>query len=122
MNQVRRLFSLADKDASGTITWEEFMKQLDEPDMEKYFTSLDIDASEARGLFLLLDTDESGHIDSDEFMQGCLRLRGPAKAIDLATLMYFNKRLINWFRDRFQSFDECLDSIEESLATGAIAR
>merc|ERR1712056_91943 len=62
MNQVRRLFSITDKDSSGTITWQDFMRQLDEPEMEKYFTSLDIDPSEARGLFLLLDTDESGHI------------------------------------------------------------
>merc|ERR1719222_707680 len=97
------------------ISREEFMSQLEDPDMCQWFTSLDIDPSEARALFLLLDTDESGAIDSEEFMQGCLRLRGPAKAIDLATLMYFNKRLINWFRERFQNFDESLEIIEEAL-------
>ena len=31
-----------------------------------------------------------------EFIQGCLRLRGQAKAIDLATLIYMTKRTARW--------------------------
>merc|ERR1712060_142050 len=39
----------------------------------------------------------------------------------MGTLMYFNKRLINWFRERFnhldESFESILDSIDDSPPT-----
>eukprot|EP00913_Durusdinium_trenchii_P024235 g22754.t1 len=40
-----------------------------------------------QGLFLLLDIDDQGYIDVEEFIAGCCRIHGPAKAIDLTTLM-----------------------------------
>eukprot|EP00929_Paragymnodinium_shiwhaense_P051451 TRINITY_DN25890_c0_g2_i1.p1 TRINITY_DN25890_c0_g2~~TRINITY_DN25890_c0_g2_i1.p1 ORF type:complete len:1165 (-),score=239.14 TRINITY_DN25890_c0_g2_i1:263-3757(-) len=104
--QVRRLFRMSDTDDDGKITWEEFTYQLTMPGMDKYFSALDIDIGEARGLFLLLDTDESGEVDMEEFVLGCLRLRGPAKAIDLATLMYFSKRSLVWSVERQESLSD----------------
>ena len=50
-------------------------------------------ARQARGLFNLLDADDSGSISVKEFIQGCLRLRGQAKSIDVATLIYMTKRM-----------------------------
>merc|ERR1740121_1193681 len=109
------LFHITDKDGSGTICWEEFCETLNEPDMEKYFKSLDIDREEARGLFLLLDTDASGLIDAEEFTQGCLRLRGAARAIDLSTLMYSQKRMLQWFKEKMQTIEVLLLCIQEYL-------
>eukprot|EP00439_Symbiodinium_sp_Y106_P060174 s1143_g8.t2 len=40
-----------------------------------------------QGLFRLLDIDNEGSIDVEEFIAGCCRIHGPAKAIDLTTLM-----------------------------------
>merc|ERR1712060_867700 len=34
-----------------------------------------------------MDWDNGGSVDAEEFLSGCLRLRGPAKAIDLALLI-----------------------------------
>merc|ERR1711920_1086137 len=44
-----------------------------------------------------LDLDGSGAIDAEEFLSGCLRLRGPAKALDLALLMREVKQLVRSF-------------------------
>merc|ERR1719321_1048174 len=57
-----------------------------------YFESVDLDVAEAKGLFKLLDRNGNGVVEAEEFVLGCLRLRGNAKAIDLATLMYENRR------------------------------
>merc|ERR1712110_34088 len=75
------------------MTWPEFEHQLGSPQMETYFKSLDLDTSEAKGLFSLLDIEETGAVDAEDFIMGCLRLRGPARAIDLATLMAETRRL-----------------------------
>jgi hypothetical protein len=96
-SHMRILFLQTDKDSSGVLSWEEFDSKLEDADMVRCFKMLDIDNSEAKGLFTLLDTDMSGEIDAEEFVMGCLRLKGNAKAIDLATLMYFNKRMATWW-------------------------
>merc|ERR1712129_247437 len=57
------------------------------PAMHLYFETIDLDLREAEDLFHLIDIDNSGSIDPEEFVNGCIRLQGPAKAIDLATLM-----------------------------------
>lgn len=114
INQVKAILHGNEAEPScETLTWDGFAKRLGEPGVDKYFTAMDIDIADARGLFLLLDTDESGEVDSEEFIQGCLRLRGPAKSIDVATLLYFNKRMFGWWRTNMQSLGESVDRIIE---------
>merc|ERR1719329_1002657 len=93
LQHMRSLFSWADTDKNGTLSWSEFERQLQNPNMEEFFASIDVDLSEAEGVFRLLDNDESGEIDLDEFLNGCLGLHGPAKAIHLSTLMYEARNL-----------------------------
>jgi len=91
INNVRELF----KDASDStkMTWDSFVGQLGTPEMRAYFNAIDLDPSEARGLFRLLDIDDSGTINAEEFLNGALRLRGPAKALDLALVMRETRRM-----------------------------
>jgi len=58
-----------------------------------FFAALEIEADLAWDVFKLIDTDEGGSLDIDEFVTGCLRLRGPAKSLDVAKLHYMCKRL-----------------------------
>jgi len=87
LHTIRRMFAGIDEDRSGDITWEEFEAKLDHPDMQVYFKTIDVGIEEAQALFHLIDMDHSGSIDPEEFVNGCIRLHGPAKAIDLAALM-----------------------------------
>jgi len=81
--QARRVFKSLDLDFSGHITVEEVEHHLENPEVQAYFKSIDVDPSEARGLFKLLDADGSGRIEFNEFLEICLRLQGNAKAVDL---------------------------------------
>lgn len=92
VGRMREFYSVADSDKNGMISWTEFQAQLTNPLAMDYFQAIGLEMSEARDLFELLDVDESGEVESEEFVMGCLRLRGPAKAIDLATLMYDHMR------------------------------
>jgi len=110
--QLRHLFRTADLNGDGHLTWEEFERFLDNAEQSKYFlNALNMDAREAKGLFLLLDTAECGHVSFEELLDGVLRLRGTAQAIDLATLMYCNKRMITWLRERLNSMQDSVDSL-----------
>lgn len=86
VRNARLVFTAVDYNKNGTITWEDFESALDHPNMLNFFEAVDIRPSEARTLFDLLDTSGDGRISADEFLQGCLRVRGPSKALDLLIL------------------------------------
>lgn len=86
VKSAQTVFERADHTRDGTITWADFEISMAHVDVETFFSSIDLDVSQAQGLFELLDTSSDGFISSDEFLKGCLRLRGPAKALDLLAL------------------------------------
>lgn len=82
---VRDLFFAGGMDRE--ITLEEFKTKLDNKHMQEYFQTLDLDTGESDALFQLLDVDGSGSVSPEEMVNGCLRLSGPALAIEIALLM-----------------------------------
>merc|ERR1712032_320465 len=93
INRFKSLFQTLDCDNSGFVTKGEFEQVMDEPLLQAFFASLEIDASDALNLFQLLESDidhinhtEEG-IEMEDFVMGCLRLKGHAKSCDMALLM-----------------------------------
>eukprot|EP00930_Biecheleria_cincta_P069583 TRINITY_DN57301_c0_g1_i1.p1 TRINITY_DN57301_c0_g1~~TRINITY_DN57301_c0_g1_i1.p1 ORF type:complete len:456 (+),score=60.79 TRINITY_DN57301_c0_g1_i1:37-1368(+) len=85
-NRMRHLFEMFDTNDSGTLTVTEFEDVLKNVHMSAVLMAMDIDASDAWALFQMLDINDDKSINSDEFIVGCLRLRGPAKALDIMHL------------------------------------
>jgi len=83
VERAKRVFESLDVDSSGTIAYDELTAHLDTEEVQSYFETLDVDPNEARFLFKMLDMNDSGNIDFEEFLNGCIRLQGPAKSIDL---------------------------------------
>jgi len=93
---IRRLFRELDTAGEGNITLLEFEHNLGEARMQAFLNAIEIDPSDAWTFFKLLDSDGGGSVDIDEFVEGCLRLRGNAKSIHVAQMMYENK----WIMDK----------------------
>mmetsp|Transcript_80998 Transcript_80998/g.127544 ORF Transcript_80998/g.127544 Transcript_80998/m.127544 type:complete len:587 (+) Transcript_80998:113-1873(+) len=87
--QIHNLFLPAseEQDGSREIDWQGFQDKMQTSVMQKYLAELNLNITEAEGLFDLLDADKSGSVSSREIVDGCLRLRGPARALELALLM-----------------------------------
>jgi voltage-gated sodium channel len=88
INTVRTMFRHMGLDLVSELTWSQFESALDSREMVEYFKAIDIDISEAEGIFQLLDMNNSGALSAGEFLSGCMRLQGPAKALDLIVLMH----------------------------------
>jgi hypothetical protein len=88
MRVVCKAFGQVDEDDSMSVTYEEFMSHLDDGSLDTYFIALDLSKQHAGSLFTLLDMDNSQSLSVDEFVRGCMRLRGPARSIDLAALAH----------------------------------
>merc|ERR1719223_1055502 len=100
VNNVRELFQELDGGLQAVMSWEIFQGQLDKPQMQEAFKAINVDPSEALGLFRLMDIDGSGEVGAEEFLSGCLRLRGPAKALDLALLIREVRRFSQHIKNR----------------------
>merc|ERR1740123_2878280 len=94
---MRQVFKHMDQDSSGEITEDEMEFFLTEPSLKSYVEALGISADNTRILFRLMDIDGSGRIDVDEFCEGCLRLQGEAKSIDVHMLLFQVRQfLMKW--------------------------
>jgi hypothetical protein len=88
LKTVCKIFGALDDDHSMSVSRQEFMSHLEEGHLDCYFAAVDLSKSEAHGLFTLLDADGSDSLSVEEFVRGCLRLRGPARSMDLAGLVH----------------------------------
>jgi len=99
LQKVMTFFSEADIDGSGTLSLDEFMQHLRDQHVSAYFQALGLDVSQAELLSHLLDNDNSGLLSLEEFLGGCMRLRGPAKNLDVNLLLYESKRVLKMVRE-----------------------
>merc|ERR1719424_526470 len=86
VNHMRELFGAEFSGGDSELDLLEFEGLADNPRLQAYFQTIDVDPSEAGIVFKLLDVENNGTLDEDELCNGCLKLAGPAKALDLAVL------------------------------------
>lgn len=93
MRSIQKVFSTMDLDKNGSISIQEFEHHIQQESAQAYLAAMDIDVNDAWMLFKLLDTDGTNVIEFDEFVDGCLRLRGTAKGVDVAKVIYDHKSM-----------------------------
>jgi len=92
-NEMRALFAEMDSDGSGSVSFLEVQQYLEDPRVQGYFTALGLDPNDTERLFKLIDTDNTGDVDIGEFLDGCIRLKGQARSIDVYSIMRDLKNL-----------------------------
>merc|ERR1712187_1044273 len=94
--QLKKLFQDVDSTRNGgVITLVDLEHKLKDEQLRTWLFALEIEVSDAWTLFKLLDTQESNVITIDTFVEGCLQLKGNARSIDIATMMYENRWIMN---------------------------
>lgn len=109
---IEQLFHIFDGlEADGAITLCELENFFEQEEVRAMFQSLDLSARDSWTLFKLLDEAGNGDINLSEFMEGCLRLRGPAKALDIACVMDESRRI----KRKVFLADERLQQLESQM-------
>lgn len=109
------LFNQIDDDGSGRITILEFEEHFEDEAFKCLLHSLELEVEDAWTLFMMLDQDGNHDIDAEEFLDGCLHLKGNAKAIELAKVKRKTDQI-------FDKLSEKIDLVaqEQSLCGQAI--
>eukprot|EP00929_Paragymnodinium_shiwhaense_P048467 TRINITY_DN24498_c0_g3_i1.p1 TRINITY_DN24498_c0_g3~~TRINITY_DN24498_c0_g3_i1.p1 ORF type:complete len:819 (+),score=173.22 TRINITY_DN24498_c0_g3_i1:126-2582(+) len=95
--------------SSAEITLDQIIGSLEDPSQAKEWNAIGVAAEEARYVFTLLDIEESGRIPFQEFLGGCLRINGPAKSLDVLTVMQEARKNHECLLDE-------LDTLKKNLA------
>lgn len=93
VEKIQSFFMQIDRNNSGQLDYKQMVKAWDSQDMQSFFASLDIEPDDAWMFFQILDTDGETGVSMDEFVEGCMRLKGQAKAFDVAVMTYHQKHL-----------------------------
>merc|ERR1712137_822498 len=91
---ISELFHQMDEDKSGKLSLEELEDHLYDEDLQAYFTMLEMEPTEAKDLFMLLDIHGEGEVGISDFTNGCLRVMGAPKNLDICTCLFQGKRLM----------------------------
>jgi len=73
-----------------------------------YLTALGLDVNDTQRLFELIDENRDGQLELDEFLEGCLRLKGMARSVDVYSLIHQQRQLC-------KKLDEIDDSLHEHI-------
>jgi hypothetical protein len=81
------------ENANEEVTLETFRAKLEEPGMASYLEKVSIDDEHIDKFYGLVDSDNSHSVTFSELITGCLKLSGPARAVDIALLAQDQKEL-----------------------------
>jgi len=105
---LKDFFEKADIDESGMLSQEEFHTHLQSTEVQAYFNHMELDPGQAETLFNLLDFAHHGEVGIDDLVEGCWRLKGPAKSLDIAVLQCKSEALSKFVQEQFQEIRELL--------------
>lgn len=114
--QLMRLCEELDKDGSGTLTKQEFSKNMNNGKLKYFLATLGLDIRDAERFFELLE-DNSSEIDIGLFVDACMKLKGAATSIDLQGLALKTvqmQRSQNLFE---RSVNDRLDELIQAIST-----
>lgn len=102
-----------DQQDTGIIVLQDFVDYLQDERVSSYLHALKINTEDAHQLFRLLDTDSSGEIYIDEFVEGCMKIKGEAKSMDMHVMMCENRRMLSVFTDFMEVVDQKFSEIAD---------
>lgn len=104
--QFQAMFDAMDRAGHGEITLTQFQHHIMDDTVQAYFALLELDSSDAYTLFKLLEEDTPNQIDADHFVDGCMRLRGQARSIDLAKHRHESRSMMKAIASRMDHIEQ----------------
>eukprot|EP00930_Biecheleria_cincta_P030819 TRINITY_DN21362_c0_g1_i1.p1 TRINITY_DN21362_c0_g1~~TRINITY_DN21362_c0_g1_i1.p1 ORF type:complete len:196 (+),score=53.37 TRINITY_DN21362_c0_g1_i1:120-707(+) len=116
------IFQEMDEDRSGKVSFNEMQTFMENEQFQAYLSHVNISSQSAWTIFRLLDDDSSGAVTIEEFVTGLLRLRGPAKTIDLRDMHRDVTRLGTVLEGFMQFTEEKLDKISYAVVSRQLGK
>jgi len=91
IDKLQLVYDVIDDNGDGEISYEEFCKHSESPELLAFVSSMEIDIADARHFFRVLSCGGKRPVDIQAFVDGCIKLKGMARSLDLMDLVYQHK-------------------------------
>uniref|UniRef100_A0A7S1RNA1 EF-hand domain-containing protein n=1 Tax=Alexandrium catenella TaxID=2925 RepID=A0A7S1RNA1_ALECA len=129
IKQLTEMFMETDVDKSGTISKQQFGDKLEDPRFRAKMKMMGLDVFQAQEVFSLVDADRTDAVDIDDLVFGLMRLKGNARAMDIATMQQafrvLNLKLSAFTKQTDSSFKDlrsAMSTIPNSAAADPLAK
>eukprot|EP00929_Paragymnodinium_shiwhaense_P101790 TRINITY_DN6497_c0_g1_i4.p1 TRINITY_DN6497_c0_g1~~TRINITY_DN6497_c0_g1_i4.p1 ORF type:complete len:723 (-),score=151.68 TRINITY_DN6497_c0_g1_i4:212-2380(-) len=106
IEKLRGWFSSVDSDGNGCITYDEFSEKLQDPEAIAFASTLNIELTDLKQFFAGLSNNGTRAVNLEAFVVGCIRMRGPAKSMDLLELMFHQREAAEASRRQLSEFED----------------
>uniref|UniRef100_A0A6U6H0F8 EF-hand domain-containing protein n=1 Tax=Zooxanthella nutricula TaxID=1333877 RepID=A0A6U6H0F8_9DINO len=121
MRHMRTIFKEMDLDKTNSLAYDELRRALTRsPQLQDYFQALELNATDTLTLFKLLDGDGSGELTIDEFCDGCMRLKGEARAFDINCLIQEVHNIGNVLEKFMMDTHQKMDRFGSAMLCGSL--
>merc|ERR1719183_1653331 len=114
---AEKVLEKVDQDGSGTVTWEEFESNLENPDVQLFLEAMEIDTKEMEDVFTMADDDDSGFVNIEEFMEACMKLKKGANLSTIVMLLYEVKTMLQKQERRLAEMQDFEMKIGREIST-----
>jgi len=83
IHKALKISKILDQDSSGIIGQEEFDTMFHTKELAAFMDQLEVDPSDIREFFDMLSHGGTQGVTVEQFVRGCLKMRGPARCVDL---------------------------------------
>ena len=81
------------RSGNGTLSFMDFERLFEDDHVRSFFQAVDVEAKDAWTFFKLMDVSGDGELDADRFVEGCMRLKGTARSMDVSLVLQEQRRL-----------------------------
>eukprot|EP00930_Biecheleria_cincta_P058903 TRINITY_DN44696_c0_g1_i1.p1 TRINITY_DN44696_c0_g1~~TRINITY_DN44696_c0_g1_i1.p1 ORF type:complete len:556 (-),score=94.19 TRINITY_DN44696_c0_g1_i1:123-1790(-) len=103
MKQFQAVFQVIDHGdghQDGYITADELIYVVEDEDFRAYLAHLHVSLEDVVDIFEIFDKNGDGHVSLDEFVDGCMKVKGPAKTVDVMRLMKMSSQVLDRLNHR----------------------
>eukprot|EP00929_Paragymnodinium_shiwhaense_P110682 TRINITY_DN7787_c0_g1_i1.p1 TRINITY_DN7787_c0_g1~~TRINITY_DN7787_c0_g1_i1.p1 ORF type:complete len:557 (-),score=98.38 TRINITY_DN7787_c0_g1_i1:447-2117(-) len=93
--RMQQLLLEGDASQDGHLTISEFSDLMADRGVKKWLAAQEIEFKDIEVAFALIDTSGDGRINAEELVRGLAALKGPAKSVDVLTMMHALTRIEN---------------------------
>merc|ERR1712032_204189 len=109
VDSFKKLYQGVDHQGSDCMTLEEFLVLAADEKTIAWAQSLDLDLRDAASFFEVLSENGAGTVDPETFVEGCIKLKGNARSLDLISLAHQHDRLMTLCEQQFRAIRDLLD-------------
>lgn len=116
MAKMKAAFGSLDGDDDDCMSLEELQASLPEKEVQDFLLNLDLEPDDTLRLHRLLQRDDVGRVPVDEFIAACMKVKGPAKSLDIVCLMSLHTRTLGQMSHLMEYVEDQFSEIHDSFA------